>query len=240
LEPLYQTIVNCPCCESDFEATRVRHSFKRAIAVDTDFCSRFKEVNADYYVVRVCPQCGFSTTENSLDSLNDGQKQAYYSLYGRLWEPRSYSGQRTRVQALECYKLALLSSLAAGDQDRLIAGILHHIAWLYREEGDWSQEQRFLRHSLDAYLQVYETGTVDNDAKLMYLIGELHRRVDEPREAVRWFSRVVNDKRIHDAAMIKASRSQWQLLRGAVEEAPEWMMGGMMPEYGGNAEAALI
>ncbi|MBE0341881.1 DUF2225 domain-containing protein, partial [Paenibacillus sp. 28ISP30-2] len=45
------------------------------------------------------------------------------------------------------------------------------------------------------------------------LIGELHRRTGNFNEAVRWFSRVINDKNIMDAAMIRASREQWAVLR---------------------------
>lgn len=68
---------------------------------------------------------------------------------------------------------------------------------------------------------------MENDAKLMYLIGELHRRLDEPREAVRWFSRVVQDPSIMDAAMIQASRRQWQFIREQTAGAvPEWIADG--------------
>jgi uncharacterized protein len=48
---------------------------------------------------------------------------------------------------------------------------------------------------------------------LMFLIGELNKRLERYHEAVRWFSRVVNDKRIMDGAMIRASREQWHALR---------------------------
>jgi hypothetical protein len=47
----------------------------------------------------------------------------------------------------------------------------------------------------------------------MYLIGELNRRIGDFTTAVRWFSRVINDQRIVDAAMIRASREQWAILR---------------------------
>jgi hypothetical protein len=64
------------------------------------------------------------------------------------------------------------------------------------------------------YIRVYEMEGVSlNNARLMFLIGELHRRLEEPYEAVKWFGRVINDKKIIDAAMIRASRMQWQLLR---------------------------
>ncbi|QYR20686.1 DUF2225 domain-containing protein [Paenibacillus sp. sptzw28] len=215
MEPLYLTSIMCICCETAYKTPRVRPSFKKASARDSDFCSYFKsDINPDYYVVRVCPKCGFASTENGTEKLTDRQRQLYYERIGTHWVMRDYGGNRTQEQALECYKLALLCAQVVGEKERVVAGILHHIAWLYRYVGEHEQELRFLRFAHGAYIRVYETEGVDlNNAKLMYLIGELHRRLGEPNDAVRWFSRVVNDKKIVDASMIRACREQWQLLR---------------------------
>lgn len=215
MEPLYQSKLQCICCETPFATSRVRPSFKKAIATDTDFCGYYKDdVNPDYYVVRVCPICGFASTENGLDRLNDLQKRKYMDVVGMRWVPADYGGNRTAKQALACYKLALLSAQTVGEKERVVAGILHHIAWLYRYESNMAEEQRFLRFALQAYIRVYEEeGASLNNARLMYVIGELHRRIGEYNDAVRWFSRVVNDKKIVDSAMIRACREQWQLIR---------------------------
>ncbi|MFC0332842.1 DUF2225 domain-containing protein [Paenibacillus sepulcri] len=215
MEPLYLTSVTCICCEAEYQSSRVRPSFKKASSRDSDFCAHFKsEINPDYYVVRVCPKCGFASTENSAEQLSDAQKKLYYDRIGMHWVVRDYGGSRTQDQALECYKFALICAQVIGDKERVIAGILHHIAWIYRYKEQTEQELRFLRFALGAYVRVYETEGVDlNNAKLMFLIGELHRRLGEPIDAVRWFSRVVNDKKITDGSMIRASREQWQLLR---------------------------
>ncbi|MNI93803.1 hypothetical protein D3C73_1518040 [compost metagenome] len=85
---------------------------------------------------------------------------------------------------------------------------------MYRYQGETEQEQRFLRYSLDEYIKVFENdGMGGNDARLMFLIGELHRRVGDYPNAVKWFSRLINDQKITDAAMIRAAREQWTLLR---------------------------
>lgn len=215
IEPLFQAKITCVCCDSQYLSSRVRPSFKKAIRTDTDFCMWYKEeVNPEYYVVRVCPMCGFSSTENAMQRLSERQKSFYYNKLGNSWVPRDYGGERTWEQAMESYKLALLCAQAVGEKDRVIAGLLHHIAWLYRYKDNKEQELRFLRFALEAYIKVYETeGESLNSARLMFLLGELHKRVDEPYEAVKWFARVVNDKRITDAGMIRASREQWQNLR---------------------------
>ena len=220
MEPLYVSTIQCICCESAFKTSRVRPSFKKASTVDSDFCGYYdKGVNPDYYVVRVCPYCGFASTENGLVRLNEQQKQNYYNAIGVNWKHRDFSGERTADEALTCYKLALLSAQATQTPDRVISGLLHHIAWLYRYSNNEKEERRFLEYALHAYIRVYEQEESQlNSARLMFLIGELNRRTGNLREAVRWFSRVVNDKRIIDGAMIRASREQWQLCRVEMEQ----------------------
>ncbi|NMO95600.1 DUF2225 domain-containing protein [Paenibacillus lemnae] len=218
MEPLYKINVTCINCEHSFETSRVRPSFKKAILSDTDFCGYYKNENPDYYVVRVCPECGFASTENSAASLTEVQKSAFVKQIGNRWIERDFGGQRSLEDALETYKLALLCAQSTGEKDRILASLLHHIAWLYRYQGNQEQEQRFLTYSLDAYVRCYELeGTTGSDARLLYLIGEINRRVGRYSEAVQWFSRVVQDKKIMDSAMIRASREQWALLREQME-----------------------
>ncbi|AIQ60746.1 DUF2225 domain-containing protein [Paenibacillus borealis] len=214
LIPLYSIKVVCCNCEHEFSTSRVRPSLKKAIRRDADFCSYYKDENPDYYVVRVCPKCGFASTENSADKLVEWQRKSFEAQVGRRWKARDFGEKRSWEVALETYKLALICAQSIKDKERIIASLLHHIAWLYRYQGDTVQEQRFLRYSLDEYVKVFENDSSGgNDARLMYLIGELNRRVGDFTVAVRWFSRVINDQRIVDAAMIRASREQWAILR---------------------------
>lgn len=228
MDPLFQIKVQCSCCESSFQTSRVRPSLKKAVKTDSDFCSYFKEINPDYYVVRVCPYCGFASTENFREHLLDKQKKAYYEKMGNQWQHRDYGGERTEADAMECYKLSLLTAQTVGEKDRIIAGLLHHIAWLYRYQGNVAQENRFLRFALGAYVSVFEKERESlSNARLMFLIGELNRRLGEYREAVKWFGRIIHDRSITDSAMIRASREQWTNIREAMTgqglELPEEM-----------------
>lgn len=229
MEPLYQIKVTCGCCDSVFHTSRVRPSFKKPFKTDTDFCAYYKTVNPDYYVVRVCPTCGFASTDNFSERLTDRQKKAYREKIGNQWHGQDYCGERVAVEAMNTYKLALLSAQAIEEKDRVIASLLHHIAWLYRYEGELEQEKRFIKFALDAYVRMFETERDSfSNARMMYLIGELNRRLGEYTEAARWFGRVIQDKRIMDAAMIRSCREQWQHIReeltGKGLELPEEML----------------
>jgi uncharacterized protein (DUF2225 family) len=228
VEPLYTITVNCPCCENKFTTSRVRPSFKKAYRTDTDFCQYYRENNPDYYVVRVCPYCGYASTENFAPQIGGKQKAAFKAKVTDYWTMYDYGGERTWEDALATYKLALLTAQIVGEKDRVIAGLLHHIAWLYRYKKDWVNEERFLQYARDAYISVYETEGVDlNNARLMFLIGELHRRLKQYNDAVKWFGRVINDKSIMDAGMIRACREAWATTRedmiAAQMELPEEM-----------------
>ncbi len=230
LEPLYQIKVTCIHCQNEFSTSRVRPSFKRAVRTDTDFCSYYQKENPDYYVVRVCPSCGFASTENSVPRLTDRQRTLFQEAIGSRFNQKDYGGRRDWETALDTYKLALICAQTIGETERIIASLLHHIAWLYRYKNNVEQEKRFLQFALEAYIRVYEKeGVGGSDARLMYLIGELNRRVGKYNDAVKWFGRVINDKKIMDAAMIRASREQWALLREEMmnggHELPEEMRG---------------
>ncbi|MDO3410980.1 DUF2225 domain-containing protein [Saccharibacillus sp. CPCC 101409] len=214
IDPLFQITTACVCCEKTFQTSRVRPSFKHAVRRDADFCAYYKNENPDFYVVRVCPHCGFASTENSAAKLSDPQRKAFEEKVGAASKKKDYGGKRSLEDALDTYKLALICAQVVRDKERIIASLLHHIAWLYRYGKNEEQERRFIGYARDSYVRVYETENAGpSDARLMYLIGELCRRLDEFNEAVRWFSRVIHDQRIMDAAMIRASREQWATLR---------------------------
>jgi uncharacterized protein (DUF2225 family) len=90
---------------------------------------------------------------------------------------------------------------------------------MYRVKGDTEQEKRFLEFALESYTRVFERepGEVSN-ARLMYLLGELNRRLKNYNVAVKWFARVVNDKSILDSGMIRACRDMWAETRQNMQD----------------------
>ncbi|TXK84855.1 DUF2225 domain-containing protein [Paenibacillus sp. N3.4] len=214
VEPLYEISITCTYCTQSFKTMKVRPSFKKAIQTDADFCIHYKDVNPNFYVVRICPFCGYAHTENFSQTWKPAHKSIFQEKVAENWTMRDYCGERNWESTVQTFKLALLCAQIKEESSRVVAGLLHHLAWLYRSSGDWEQEKRFLAFALEAYIHVFETEGMDiNNAKLMFLIGELNRRLSNYNEAVRWFSRIINDRKIMDAGMIRASREQWVATR---------------------------
>jgi hypothetical protein len=133
---------------------------------------------------------------------------------GGSWQIKSFAGERTAEQAMHCYKLGLLSAQIRGERDLIQAQLCHRIAWLNRFLENEADERRFLGFALKRYMQAYiEEKSEINIAKLMFLIGELHARIGETIEAINWFSKIINDRKIADPQVIQMARDRWGDLR---------------------------
>ncbi|TVX87083.1 DUF2225 domain-containing protein [Paenibacillus agilis] len=230
VEPLYQIDVRCPQCDIPYRTSRVRSRFKHAKQVDSDFCQHYtnERYNPDYYVVYVCSHCGCATTENSKKQWTDKQKLQFQERIGKQWTARDYGGERSWETALQTYQLAVLTAQTIQESDRVLAGLLHHTAWLYRYRNNTEQELRYLKFALQAYVSVFEKEAAElNDAKLIYMMGELYRRLGQYQDAAKCFARLIHDKKIMDAAMIRAAREQWAVMREEMQaqklETPDEM-----------------
>jgi hypothetical protein len=183
---------------------------------DSDFCVHYKGVNPMFYDIYVCPHCGYAALADRFDKIDVEGKKAVLQNTTPNWTSRDYGGERTLEQALECYKLALLCAQLKRDKPSELAALCLRIAWLYRFSQDEQEERRFLQAALDEYVAAYERQTDNNvnEMNLLYIIGELYRRLGNAAQAVQWFSRVVNHKdRENNPLLISMAREGWQSIK---------------------------
>ena len=214
LEPLYQKTIVCDQCKAQFITSKVRSSTVRVARTDSDFCAHYKDINPNFYEVRVCPKCGNATTEKFSVPFNNVSRTIFLDKIGNQWRTKDFGGERTKEEALQAYKLALINAQIRGERDVIIAQLCHHIGWLYRYDEMFEEEKRFLGLALKSYMQAYVNEKSDiHLAKLMYVIGDLHARTGDSGEAIRWFGKVINDKTAVDPALVQMARDRWADLR---------------------------
>ena len=72
------------------------------------------------------------------------------------------------------------------------------LAWLYRLLENTDHEKRFMKLAMDAYLHSYMEddfkGTQVSEVRILYLIGELARRTHQTEQAVKYFSKVIEQQ----------------------------------------------
>lgn len=220
LMPLYDKKETCPICDHSFTTKKVRSRFIKLDYTDSDFCPYYKdeEISPLLYYVRVCPNCGYSFTESFTDYFPNGTKEAIQQEITSKWVPHDFSQERTLKEAIQTYKLALLSGKLKKERAIVLAGLLIRIAWLYRKLGNQKEEQRFLKMAYDEYKQAYSEGNYSSsemtDIRLLYLLGELNRRLDNEKEAVFYFSKVIDKKSSTiEQKIVDMAREQWYVIR---------------------------
>src|SRR5690606_23174879 len=118
------------------------------------------------------------------------------------------------------YKLGILSATLKKEKHVVIAGLCLRLAWLFRMKNDEQEEKRFLSEALNQYKKSYERAdyiaTPMTDIRILYMIGELSRRVGNIDEAIRYFSLVIQHKdKESEQKIVEMAREQWYLIRNS-------------------------
>ncbi|MBP2652559.1 MAG: hypothetical protein H6Q73_128 [Firmicutes bacterium] len=220
---LFVATKKCGVCDGDVNVTKVRSRLSM-VKQDSDFCTYYKEVNPNYYVIFVCPHCGYAAQDTYFEETPTALNSIKDFLAGRTVNV-NFSGQRSWEQAVATFKLAIFFAEMSSTQPSRLAGLYLKLAWLLREEG-CPEELIALGKALEYYEQSFlrEKMPIGNMTELTveYLCGELLRRTGKLPEALTYLGKVVanpqakNEKRVFDMA-----REAWREAREAQKLASE-------------------
>lgn len=223
LEPFYKKKLTCVFCGEPFTSLRVRSRFSIPYQVDSDFCPHYRKgnYNPHFYYVNVCPECGFAFSEEFSDQFSKGAKEVIRVQITGQWTKRDFGQVRDIQQALESYKLAILAGSLKQEKNVVLAGLCLRLAWLYRtENNNLDQETRFMGLALKAYEESFVhsdfTGTSMSEINVLFMVGELSRRLGQYKKAIIYLAKVIEHKDAKDEQkIITRAREQWKV---AVEE----------------------
>jgi uncharacterized protein (DUF2225 family) len=138
------------------------------------------------------------------------------------WVPHHFSKERSIKDAINTYKLASYCGALKKEKHIILAGICLRIAWLYRIKQNKEQEERFLKFALKEYEASYSTGdfsgTQVSEARILYLAGEISRRIGNEKAAIKYFSFVFErQKNAREASIIQMARDRFQELKRTQE-----------------------
>lgn len=193
--PLYDKSVICPVCGNAFKEKAVKSSYYRIGKKDSDFFVRYLTVNPYFYDVWLCNNCGYASLKVDFEKLREKEIEKVKKIIKPRWKSREYGSDYDENIAIERYKLALLSYAVIEAKASKKAITCLKIAWMYRLLEDSENELVFLRQALEGFNHAFlnELFPIYGMDKftIMYLIGELYRRVGEYENALLWYSQVI-------------------------------------------------
>ncbi|HYK74551.1 MAG TPA: DUF2225 domain-containing protein [Pseudoneobacillus sp.] len=226
LTPLYDKTYECMACKKKFTTKKVRSRFVKILNYDTDFYPSYhsEESNPIYYHINVCPNCGFSCSDDTSRYFPPNSLELIKEKISKQWSANSYEGIRTTEDAINSYKLAIYSATLKQEKHIVLAGMYLRVAWLYRYLENIEQEQRFMRLALHEYIQSYSVddfkGTQMSEVKILYLIAELSVRTNDYMQAVKYLSKVIEmQKRSLEPRLIEMAKERWYEIRDVQKHA---------------------
>lgn len=220
MEPIYDKKCECLFCEKPFLSKKVRSRFIKISHFDTDFFPIYQseEANPLYYHIHVCPSCGFSFSDDFSKSFPPGSKESINNEVTKRWVPHNFSGKRNSEQAIQTYKLAIYCGTLKKEKHIILAGLYMRVSWLYRIGKNAEQESRFMRLALKEYEDSLYNGdyarTQVTEIKLLYLCGELSRRLNDRQKAVQYFSQVIEKQNQSvEPNIVQMARDRWHEIR---------------------------
>lgn len=194
VDALYKKTITCPICDLKFKSLAVRMGKYRVVSRDLDTMPRYTGMNPLFYDVCVCPTCGYSAIEKDFNKISSNQIEKINNSYDSRMIPREYPDEYTIDIAIDRYKRALIYSILKSDKISDQAYISLKIAWLYRLK-ESNEEVKFLTQSLNGFIKAFERESYPicgmDEYSIMFLIGELSRRVGKKDDALKWIGRVV-------------------------------------------------
>ncbi len=224
-EAFYEKKLTCVFCCKPFTSQRVRSRFSIPYQVDSDFCPHFRDGNHNphYYFVNVCPECGFAFSEEFSDQFPLGCREVISSQITKHWTKRDFGLIRDLQQAIESYKLAILSGSLKKEKNAVLAGLCLRLAWLYRTENNSEQEKRFLSLALKAYEEsfIYSdfTNTSMSELNILFMVGEISRRLEQYQKSVLYFTKVIQHNNADkEQKMVNLAKEQLSVVREEVRK----------------------
>lgn len=208
---LFLKKIKCLACGFDFQSSKVRRSKYHVLKVDTDFCTHYRDENPLFYNTYICPRCGYGFTDN----FSSPGEKARAEIAARIFPfSLDFGGRRTADLAVLANRRAIECAGLQKEKDMLKAGLFLQIAWFYRIAGDEEAENTYLEEARSCYALAFERDAEVRDVgRILYLLGELNRRLGNDREAIFYLGRVINDKSINDPGIIRMARERWQDIR---------------------------
>lgn len=227
--PLWNKKVKCPFCGTEFETTRMRSSVIKVKEKMTDFGNIYDGECAYLYAVTVCPECTFAAINKEFDTIRADYEPKVLEATKKIHQsnvkkPDIFkTGHSTPEMAAKRHELAIAFTRMRRYSDiGTLAGLCMHLVWIYRLAENHEKEKAAMAEALKAYKDFHEKGgdlpDKIGEPGILYLIGELHRRLGDYKEARRYYERALASRDIKSyPAIANMVRDMMLVAKNAIE-----------------------
>lgn len=194
---IYDKEIVCPVCDCISKVKVVKTSSYRVGKKHSDLYNEYTSINPYFYDVWLCNACGYASMKSDFEKIKSSQIEVIRNKISLKWHERSYSEFYDVDIAIERFKLALVNSLVMETADSRKGMLCLKIGWMYRIKGNVENERTYISQALECFKNSYfkEAFPIYGMDKftVIYLIGELFRRIGDFENSLLWLSQVITD-----------------------------------------------
>ena len=133
---ILEKTIECPVCHRNFVTKQVKTGKAKRLEPDFDLRPNYKGIDTLKYDVTACPYCGYSALNRYFEHLSPTQIKLVREQVGAKYKPVKQPDTETYSyeQAIDRFKLALISSMAKRAKLSEKSYICLKTAWLLRAQ----------------------------------------------------------------------------------------------------------
>lgn len=214
LQTFWEQEFTCPVCDKRFRSLRVFSDAIRIKDRDSDLKPTYDGVNALLFQPVTCPECLYTAFENDFEMpLSQKQKEMLTKLCEKLKAMLSIdlSKDRGLKDAASLFTIAAAVYVVVEKHLRAAEAYLK-LAWLFRDLNDPAEEAKALTGALKHFTESYTKEALSDEQQIMVLfyLGELNARLSNKKEAIKWFSTLIQKFPNTSSIYVKLARKEWQ------------------------------
>lgn len=190
----------CNVCDNDFTGNIARMTKLKFISSDADLHPNYEPMDPLLYDVLICPLCGYSAMSMFFNKFPERQIPLIRMGVTTKFRPRNFNQIMSYEEAVEKYKLALITAMVRGAKKGEIGYICTKIAWLYRLLDKENSYKDFAHKAAVEFELAYQEEDFPicqmDETTLGYLIAYFLFISESYDESLRWIGRIVTNRNI--------------------------------------------
>ncbi|BDU50290.1 DUF2225 domain-containing protein [Haliovirga abyssi] len=222
-EVIWEKEVECPVCGTNF----ITYNFKsKSLPIkekESDFHEIYDFLNPLVFDIWVCPECLYASKREDFEDVNMELIEKIAkdkSKRKKIANKADFNLPRNNELGILSYRLAIMSYRYRKQSNAFFGSLYLKACWIAREQRDIDVEMEFMRLVTDYYEKALSSGEKIggqlSELGLIYLLGELYRRLGDLDKAGKYFMKVKQDPEVKkEKAILRMSDAQMELVKEA-------------------------